>query len=196
MVDNFDLILRQGFINFGEGNEMFMHLEILQRKKDIPDLSRNSKKIRDYYITSREKLEALRPYIIRMCEEEKARAYLCIQAKDQCEVMRLLNYVVAQRVYEKNFQKPWNIFSSVVDKTRSRNARWVLDVDIPGQEEEVTKYLLDIGISSFSINVIPTKNGVHIITPKFNRVEFATLFPDVEIKEDGLTVLYIPKSLD
>ena len=42
---------------------------------------------------------------------------------------------------------------------------------------------------------IGTLNGCHLITPPFNLQEFRKRFPDVEVKKNGLTALYVPQSI-
>jgi hypothetical protein len=44
--------------------------------------------------------------------------------------------------------------------------------------------------------VIKTKNGFHLITCKFNVMEFKKLYPDVDIQKKNPTLLYLPSSLD
>jgi hypothetical protein len=43
--------------------------------------------------------------------------------------------------------------------------------------------------------IIPTKNGHHIITKKFDVMEFKKYYPDVDIQKKNPTLLYYPKSL-
>jgi hypothetical protein len=43
--------------------------------------------------------------------------------------------------------------------------------------------------------VIKTKNGFHLITGKFNVLEFKEKYPDVDIAKKNPTLLYYPNSL-
>jgi len=40
--------------------------------------------------------------------------------------------------------------------------------------------------------VIPTKNGYHLITDRFDVLEFKKHFPEIEIQKKNPTILYIP----
>jgi hypothetical protein len=40
------------------------------------------------------------------------------------------------------------------------------------------------------IDLIPTANGYHFITHRFDPINIITQFKDVEIKKEGLTLLY------
>jgi hypothetical protein len=44
--------------------------------------------------------------------------------------------------------------------------------------------------------VIPTKNGFHLITKKFNVMEFKEKYPDLVIQKKNPTLLFLPQSLD
>ena len=45
-------------------------------------------------------------------------------------------------------------------------------------------------------SVIPTKNGYHLITDRFDVMEFAKHFPKTEIQKKNPTLLYLPNSLN
>jgi len=65
--------------------------------------------------------------------------------------------------------------------------KWIIDVDDNLILDEVKSYLETI---TKVLMVIPTKNGIHIITTGFNPNLFINKFPNVEIKKDSPTVLY------
>ena len=46
------------------------------------------------------------------------------------------------------------------------------------------------------IKTIPTKNGFHLITEKFNVMEFKRRYPDIDIQKKNPTLLYLPDSLN
>jgi hypothetical protein len=43
--------------------------------------------------------------------------------------------------------------------------------------------------------MIPTKNGVHLITKRFDVMQFKKQYPDVDIQKKIPTLLYLPNSL-
>lgn len=71
MVDNLRLILP--FLNF-ESEDDFYYLQILQRKKENPQIGSNSKVIKNYYINSEEYLISHYDEIKKLCEVFNARA--------------------------------------------------------------------------------------------------------------------------
>jgi hypothetical protein len=43
---------------------------------------------------------------------------------------------------------------------------------------------------------IPTKNGYHLITKRFDVMEFKKQYPDIDIQKKNPTLLYYPDSLN
>jgi hypothetical protein len=43
---------------------------------------------------------------------------------------------------------------------------------------------------------IPTKNGVHLITERFDVKSFSEQYPEIDIQRKNPTLLYYPNSLD
>jgi hypothetical protein len=44
--------------------------------------------------------------------------------------------------------------------------------------------------------IIPTKSGFHLITKRFDVMEFKKQYPDIDIQKKNPTLLYYPNSLD
>jgi hypothetical protein len=44
--------------------------------------------------------------------------------------------------------------------------------------------------------VIRTKNGYHLITKRFDTMEFSKQYPTIDIQKKNPTLLYYPNSLD
>ena len=44
--------------------------------------------------------------------------------------------------------------------------------------------------------IIPTKNGYHLITKRFDVMEFKKQYPDIDIAKKNPTLLYLPNSLN
>ena len=67
----------------------------------------------------------------------------------------------------------------------------MIDVDNDSTYErvDITDYLGKEGISIHA--TLPTLDGLHIITDKFDRIKFAEVF-DVDIKKDVTTLLFAP----
>ena len=44
--------------------------------------------------------------------------------------------------------------------------------------------------------VIPTKNGYHLITKRFDVKTFSEIYPEIQIQKKNPTLLYLPNSLE
>ena len=71
MINNLEII--KPLLNFSSEDD-FYFLQILQRKKENPQLGSNSRVIKNYYIKSVEHLELRYPEIIELCSVFNARA--------------------------------------------------------------------------------------------------------------------------
>jgi hypothetical protein len=46
------------------------------------------------------------------------------------------------------------------------------------------------------VAIIPTKNGFHFITKRFDVMEFKKQFPEIEIQKKNPTLIFLPNSLE
>ena len=208
MIDNFDLI--KPLFYFKEGNDMFMHLQVIRRGKDHPDLPAANKTIQTYYVQSKEHLEKIKDEVIQLCEMYGARAYINLAGKGFEELAKLTNFKLSERLYNGDFKKIYKIFNSAAGELKSRETRWIIDIDDISYKEEVLKWLdvyfekeMELGISGKDMRLfycrteIPTKNGIHLIIERpFNLQKFKDAFPNIDVHKNNPTILYIPKSLD
>lgn len=200
MLDNMKLILP--FFNFNEGNDMFMHCQIVCRAKDHKDKKVKEGAINYYLIKSREHLERLMPEIILLCEDYGARAYINVAGKDFDVLQKTMMATLAKDICEGVTRDLSRVLNSEAGKIKSRSIRWVVDVDTLELKDKVYKWLEDAikrqGNPDYYIHTIPTPNGCHFITLfKFDTLAFNQEFPDVRIHKNSMgTLLYYPKSLE
>jgi len=119
---------------------------ILQRKKDNPEMTKASIKIKSFYITSLEKFDKIKSVIIEYCNKLNARFYLELNPKNIKKVALLtLTKMVEQlscigeflnsgsaRVEQISFEQYnfHNIYDSCIATSPSINNKlWLIDVD-------------------------------------------------------------------
>jgi hypothetical protein len=93
-----------------------------------------------------------------------------------------------------------NLFESVVGTVKRMENRWIVDID-DKDENELAKTISVLDnwtrpIGSKVEAVIPTKNGYHLITKRFDVEMFRKSYPQVDIQRKNPTLLYFPNSLD
>ena len=212
MVDNFELI--KPLLSFDKHGD-FYFLQILQRKKDgcnVPNSSDNQRRlVKDYHITSTEKLDSLRDEIIASCNETGARAYIRLNKRNYRTVSMAFAEETLMKVRtNQEFGNTFNEINSVIGRypePGKGNKTWIVDIDNTNVDSKIVKDIKDIIVNycqPFDVEkivaVIPTKSGVHLITRPFNQETFYRMFSqiklsnenEVDIKKDNPTVLYVP----
>ena len=207
-IDNLEEIKK--LLNFSKDGDFYM-LYILKRKKDQPEGERDNhqsvRTIKTYCIENLDHLDRRYDEIKKLCEMFKARAYIHVQKQNHMDVSLEMMVALAQRIKGNQINQK-GLFDSVVGQIKTQEKRWIVDVDTKDKSvlnkiKETITYLrpmvftnLDTGeIESKIEAVIPTKNGFHLITKRFDVLEFKKRFPDVDIQKKNPTLLYLPESL-
>jgi hypothetical protein len=199
MIDNIDVV--KSLLNFSEPGDFYM-LYVFKRKKDQPEGERDNhqsvRTIKTYCVDSLEYLDKRYDEIKQLCEMFKARAYIHVQKQNHRDVSLEMLSTLAQRI-KNGTQVQKGLFDSVVGQIKTQEKRWIVDIDTKNKQflRDITMDLMEIQpVGNKVEKVIPTKNGFHLITQKFNVMEFSKLYPEVEIQKKNPTLLYYPNVLD
>ena len=199
MIDNLEVI--KPLLNFEKQGDFYM-VYIFLRKKDQPEGERDNhqsvRTIKTYCIDSIEHLEKRYDEIKQLCEMFKARAYIHVQKQNHSDVSLDMLALLAERI-KNGVKNQKGLFDSVVGQIKTQEKRWIIDVDTKDKQflRDITMDLMEIQPVGDKVEkVIPTKNGFHLITCKFNVLEFKEKYPDVDIQKKNPTLLYLPSSLD
>ena len=198
-MDNIEHIKK--LLNFEEKGDFYM-LYVLKRKKDQPEGERDNhqsvRTIKSYCVDSIEYLEKRYDEIKQLCEMFKARAYIHVQKQNHRDVSLNMMVALAQRIQDGN-HKQQGLFDSVVGQLKTYEKRWVVDIDVSDYHAvyEVTKFISTLKPEGPKVeSVIPTKNGYHLITNRFDVKTFSEQYPEISIQKKNPTLLYLPNSLD
>lgn len=199
MIDNIELI--KPLLSFSEPGDFYM-LYVLKRKKDQPEGERDNhqsvRTIKSYCIDSIPYLEKRYDEIKQLCEMFKARAYIHVQKQNHKDVSLNMLATLAERIRD-GVNKQQGLFDSVIGQIKTYEKRWVVDVDIKDLEftEELIKFINDLRPEGSKCEVvIPTKNGYHLITKRFDVKTFSEIYPEIQIQKKNPTLLFLPKSLE
>lgn len=207
MIDNFEKVKEMFYFN--EANDMFFHLQIVQRAKDHKGESMKVREsaIKTYFIRSREHLDRVREEVIFLCEHYGARAYINVSGKDFSALQNLMLAKLAEYNLNGTVRDPRRILNSAAGELKSRSPKWVVDVDDMSMLDSIRKMVYKLYAKAHRekdaicrehaiVAEFPTKSGVHLIARPFNLKEFHDTFPDVDVHKNSMgTVLYIPDSL-
>jgi hypothetical protein len=87
----------------------------------------------------------------------------------------------------------------VVGQLKTNEKRWIVDIDTKDSNyvNDVINFINSIRPEGDNVETtIPTPNGVHIITRRFDVMEFRKKYTDIDIQKKNPTLLYYPNSLD
>ena len=199
MINNLELI--KPLLNYENKGDFYM-LYVFKRKKDQPEGERDNhqsvRTIKTYCIESIDHLERRYDEIIQLCEMFKARAYIHVQKQNHFDVSLNMMAALAQRIQNGNHNQK-GLFDSVVGQIKTQEKRWIVDIDT---KDGRTIFEIEAAVNMSKpegnkiITTIPTKNGVHLITERFDSRSFGELYPDIDIQKKNPTLLYLPKSLE
>ena len=212
MVNNLDYIKFRLKEVFDLNNkDLFFHVLILQRKKEVDGINKNSNVIKSYAVKDLEYLEnKLNNEMIPICNSQNARAMINLNPKSFKRVshsmLRRLSEYIENDFYEGAIKKLFDscASSSSINKELGIEKYWLVDVDY----KDIEIFRKVQSIINFCEPIKPniqkvkgftnSKNGYHIYTTPFNLKTFESYkiryknIEQVEIKKDCLTNLYIP----
>jgi len=199
MINNIELI--KPLLNFENEGDFYM-LYVFKRKKDQPEGERDNhqsvRTIKTYCVESIEYLEKRYDEIKQLCEMFKARAYIHVQKQNHKDVSLEMMIGLAEKIKNRQHNQK-HLFDSVVGQIKTHESRWIVDLDTQDEGEvvRITKVINIIRPEGDKIKcIIPTKNGYHFITDRFDAMAFKNVFPDVDIQKKNPTLLFLPESLD
>lgn len=197
MINNLTII--EKFIH--ESGEHLYDLIVIKRKKDSPD--NQGKVIKRFFIHNNDELYRTMPEIVNLCEMNKARAYINLNSKSLERILKMMNMLIASKIYNNDYSGIENIFYSAVGQVKASRGEqtWVVDLDtkdkkyIDNVAEYINTKLRPANVYNKVLAKIPTKKGVHLITTPFDISWFKTEFPDIDVQKNNPTLLYLPDSL-
>ena len=204
MIDNLDKILP--LLKF-ESQDDFYYLQILQRKKENPQLGSNSRVIKNYYVASEDYLIKHYEEIKKLCEVFNARASIRLNKRS----FEKVGFKAMTNLANTMMNKEYSFLKASYDRAcglghNDKNKTWIVDID----KDEVTwleQILKSISpcepLGNKIVVQIPSKSGIHLITKPFNLEQFKKNFEgelkeykmnyiELEIHKDNPTNLYIP----
>ena len=199
MIDNINLI--KPLLNFEEKGDFYM-LYVFKRKKDQPESERDNhqsvRTIKTYCVDSVEYLDKRYDEIKMLCEVFKARAYIHVTKQNHKDVAMNMITEIVSRIQSGQINQQ-HVFDSVVGQIKTQEKRWIIDVDDKDVRElvRITEVVHATRPEGDKLDAcIPTKNGYHLITKRFDVEMFRNVFPHIDIQRKNPTLLYYPDSLD
>jgi hypothetical protein len=183
--------------------EDFYFLQVIQRRKENPQMRSNSRIVKSYYIKSSRDFQTKQEEIIDLCEKYNARATLRLNKRNWKDIAFEANIRLAKILQSKSHAGVKNMVDSVIgSKPKSGEEKlWLVDIDPPYTEkdvDEIGEFINQLRREQKTdapegvVHRLKTKNGFHLVTKGFNTKKFKTRYLDVEIKKDSPINVYIP----
>ena len=193
MTDNFEHI--RSLLKFE--SDYFYFIQIIQRKKENPEVGSNNRIIRSYNISSLEKFDKNKDEIIKLCEMFNARAYIHLNRRKWSKIALECLRHNAELIANEQYEGIKNSFETIIGRNNCESKEsktWILDCDGTSTPSPMMMAMIEHDCQpkgeSKCLHIIPTKNGCHLITKPFDTQMFGTTYPDIEIHKDNPTILY------
>lgn len=189
IVDNFkEISLVMDFIDSQiECENSFYDVQIIQRKKDLPNFGSNNRTYKSYCIRNSEHLTVMKEELVSVSELLKARIYINLNKRSCEDVMLTTMEETARRLKMKEYHKPHRIFNTCTGKSKGLYKVFIVDID-EGYNCEYSSFIKELGAKILIEN--KTLNGYHVIATPFNVGEFSKKYPDIDIHKNNPTLLY------
>lgn len=202
MIDNFEF-LASWFENL-KSKDDFYFVQIIQRKKDgvnLPSYTSGARTIRSFYFFNKEEFLRQEPYIKELCDKNNARAYFWINPRNTFDVACESIKQFTELIRNGNTRQGIAVYDRATGASRSLNYDKLWIVDLDSKDLDYIKKVMDIikscrGKEGNRIRYVnSTLNGVHLITEKFDKRQFAqelaiNNMDSIDIHDDNPTLLY------
>lgn len=196
IIDNFDLIKKQ--LVFPKDGDSFYFVQILQRKKDNPDIivkglgsNNNSRLIKAYYITSIESLDALKDEIVALSKVFNARACINLNPRSFEKAGYALLRKIADQMTNRDFSSIRKAYNSICGEYhKEMDKRWIVDIDTKDEYVLANTRGLIYNCGGVVYETLPTKAGYHFITSSFRMDKFKDVAPELDVHKNNPTILY------
>lgn len=188
----------------------------------------HSRSIKDYFIKSIDHLNDVEEDIKTLCNTFNVRAYIRLNKRNYKGIaLQMLKHIAEQAASGETYSSPFHMVASAAGTScaAGKDKTWLVDVDKEYLQytNEIIEMLLQCEpnperIENYRMNfleketarqwyintkffTVPTKSGIHIICPPFNRQTFQQLWsksdhlkdlPFIDVHKDNPTILFVP----
>lgn len=184
--------------------DIFYFVQVLQRKKDHPELGNNSRLIKAYFITSNEKLDKQWDEMLKLAQVFNARVMINLNPRNFRKAAFHMLQKIANQMSNDDFCSIHKAYTSVCGEYHSEiDKRWLIDIDKEDMDkkDKIIEFINSTHLQMSEhktvgnykvLGEIPSRSGTHIITNPFNLDAFNKTFPTIETHKNNPVNLYIP----
>lgn len=197
-VDNFDLV--RPLLKWEKEGEYYL-VSLILRKKDstttFGNKNNSARLIKSYHFYNIEQYDQKKEEIIKLCDLFKCRAGIALNKKNNERIAYEILKQITERITSKNFNGINGLLNTVNGQPLSDDKYWLIDCDSENEFITVENILKDDRIKPVGdkiLAVIPTYQGKHILTKKFDRKIFDFICMEhlikVEVHKNNFFALY------
>lgn len=186
------------FMDFSDPDK-FYFIQIIQRRKDNPNLDRSERIIKNYTIPTLEYLDMIFPEIQQVCDMFNARAYMYINRRSFKGVAKAMMKRLSDMVIDGQPNGLSRLYQSCACSHSAGDGFWIIDVDfkqknrseiiVEKARENLIKAVFAC-IKDILKNINPigdkvalsleTRNGVHLIVSRFDTRDMQKIIDSVD----------------
>ena len=189
----------KSFLEFDSKKKTVIWVWICKRAKDNDEHIERT--IKSFHIQSMTDFEKHEQEIMDLCKQHECRAYICVNPKPILNVLFSLQSIVMQNIKIEINGGSSMLLKGMLDSAVMKsggdgnNKYWVIDVDTQDPMEiQIAYNAINSAQSGHPegniITTVDTAHGCHFITYTFDTRVMEHLDVPVELKKEGLTLLY------
>lgn len=192
MIDNFPKL--ENYFNDFQEND-FLFVQIIQRKKEIPELGCNNRLVKSYTPKTYAELLKYKSEIVAICLALNARAYIHLSPRNFKKIQSDMLTLIAEYFKSETYQHIPKLFNTVCGKSTGSKKLWIFDLDTKENTDflhlrEIFYYIEKYEGRKILVDIFPTKNGSHFITNGFDVSKY-TIPIKVELHKNNPTILFV-----
>lgn len=200
-VNNFSLV--RPLLTWDNDGDYY-YCQLILRKKDgattFGNKNNNARLIKTYTFFNLDQFDKKQEEIIQLCELFHCRAGISLNKRNEKRIAMELLHQLSARLISDNFIGINGILNNANGRQTSKDRFWLIDCDTQDEFDKVMYILQDESIRPIGekvITTLPTYNGYHIVTGKFDVFHFNQLCNSanvkVEIHKNNPVALYYPE---
>lgn len=199
MTDNFKKIADY-IDSLNLDSDSFVHIQVMIRHKDVEWFPRgknnNARTIYSINISNSQDLWNHEILLKKLADSLNARVYINLTPRSYKEVAKLALVHSTENFTTENYKGLGKSYSYAIGKQKNKeNHLYLIDIDAPELHlvDEIINYINNDlkPLGDKLVLRLPSKTGVHLLVKKFDKLKFNEKYPNIDIKSNNPTILYV-----